>query len=56
MPIEIRELSIKTQIVSAPAAQGHTLSTKELQQLKNQLLQECKMMLKAQVNKNSFDR
>lgn len=56
MPIEIRELSIKTQIATAPATQGATLSAKEMQQLKNQLLQECMKMLKANAHKSSFDR
>lgn len=60
MPVEIRELSIKTQIVGAAQAPQPMLPAKELhrltQQLRQQLLQECQQVLKAEHRNSSFER
>jgi hypothetical protein len=56
MPIEIREISIHTKIISAPVPQT-VLNEKALNQLKKQLIQECfKMMKTSTINKSYFDR
>lgn len=45
MAIEIRELVIKTQIVTGQQRQG-TISDRELQALKRNLLETCKQMIR----------
>lgn len=55
MPIEIRELSISTRIVNTPPP-ALALSESQVQQLKQQVMQECLKVLKARTHKSSFDR
>ncbi len=56
MPVEIRELVIKTNIASSRDREAETLSSEKLSQLKQQILQECLKELKDRAVKNSFDR
>lgn len=56
MPVEIRELVIKTEIRSKPVQAEAQLDKEQLKQLKQQIVGECKQMLKNQFNKNSFNR
>ena len=56
MPIEIRELIIKTEISTSAhqATQHHTLE--DLDEMKKQIIEECKRMIKDQSSKNIFKR
>ena len=56
MPVEIRELVIKTEIVSrdTPPAQG--LSLAEMRQLKMQVLAECRRQLRREASRNDYIR
>jgi hypothetical protein len=56
MPIEIRELIIKTEIVSANAKYTSSIKEKELSILKRQLLEECKRMITEKNQENSYKR
>jgi hypothetical protein len=56
MPIEIRELIIKTEISSTAKNVGSEIGTKELETLKTQLLEECKRIITANTKKNTYKR
>ena len=56
MPVEIRELVIKTNISSRNEPEKETLNPEKLSQLKQQIMQECLRALKDRAVKNSFDR
>jgi hypothetical protein len=56
MPVEIRELVIKTNITSSRDRDKETLSPEKLNLLKQQIMQECLRELKDRAVKNSFDR
>ncbi len=57
MPVEIRELVIKTNIISTAKEQDATqLSTQSLAVLKQQIMNECMKMLKDKNHKNNFNR
>jgi len=57
MPVEIRELVIKTNIVSAAKEQETTqLTTQSLALLKQQIMSECMKMLRDKNHKNNFNR
>lgn len=56
MPVEIRELTIKTSIVSRPAPAPDALHGAALAALKEQIVQQCLAQMKHAVNKNNFDR
>jgi len=57
MPVEIRELVIKTNIVSTSREQEATqLTTQSLAALKQQIMNECLKMLRDKNHKNSFNR
>ena len=56
MPVEIRELVIKTSITSTAARGDEPVTTEKLQLLKQQIVQECIKVLKDRAPKNSFDR
>lgn len=56
MPVEIRELVIRTNITSSNTRGESVLETEKLVQLKQQIVQECIKVLKDRTPKNSFDR
>jgi len=56
MAIEIRELVIKTEIHSGKTAQSNGLNAKEVDQLRNQLLEECKRMLYSSEKRKQHNR
>lgn len=56
MPIEIRELVIKTEITSSPGNPGSASKDKQLEKLKKQLLDECRRMVSPAVKRNMHKR
>jgi hypothetical protein len=56
MPVEIRELIIKTQIVSTNTKNSSLAKEKELSLLRKQLLEECKRMIVEKKYDNSYKR
>lgn len=56
MPIEIRELIIKTEILVNETSQGLSIKEKELNMLKNQLLEELKRIASEQNKKKTYKR
>ncbi|KAF2507503.1 hypothetical protein E0W72_11535 [Flavobacterium arcticum] len=56
MPIEIRELIIKTEIVSAGHNPRAMVKEKDLQELKKQMLEECKRIFTEQMRERSNKR
>ncbi|MFN6323057.1 MAG: DUF5908 family protein [Burkholderiales bacterium] len=56
MPVEIRELVIKTNIVSARTREEEILTTEKMLLWKQQIIQECIKALKDKELKNGFDR
>lgn len=56
MPIEIRELIIKTEIVSNNTKNLAVAKEKELSLLRKQLLEECKRLIAEKNQENSYKR
>ncbi|MEE1944510.1 DUF5908 family protein [Pedobacter sp. KR3-3] len=56
MPIEIRELVIKTEIVANGQNNQQTMRGKELQLLKRQLMAEVKRLMAMQQSNNLYNR
>lgn len=56
MPVEIRELVIKTTINTPKEGKQSSLDSKSLSTLKQQLVQECLKALRNKPQTNSFDR
>lgn len=56
MPIEIRELIIKTEISSTAKNNAFDMGVKELEILKTQLLEECKRIIATKTKKNIHKR
>lgn len=56
MPIEIRELVIKTEIAVAGRIQATGISVKELESLKLQVLEECKRLINTKTKKDNYKR
>lgn len=56
MPIEIRELIIRTEIVSANKNSSSAPKTRELQVLKRQLMAEVKKLVAMQQRNNLYNR
>ena len=56
MPVEIRELTIKTTITSDREEQQEAFDYKHLRFLKQQVVQECLKVLKAKTNKDNLNR
>lgn len=56
MPVEIRELIIKTEIVVNGQNYRSGIKEEELKQLKLQLLEECKKMIVERIKKNNNKR
>lgn len=56
MPIEIREIIIKTEISTGEKNQTRGLKEKELNFLKKQVMEECKRILAANTKKSGYKR
>ena len=56
MPVEIRELVIKTEIVSREPPSPQRLSLAELRSLKKQVLAECRRQLRQETSRGGFNR
>lgn len=56
MPIEIRELIIKTEIVTTNTKNNSVVKEKELSLLRKQVLEECKRLIAEKSQVNSYKR
>jgi hypothetical protein len=56
MPIEIREIIIKTEISTGERKGTGTIKDKDLNALKKQLLEECKRMISETSKKQTYKR
>ncbi|MCF6437564.1 MULTISPECIES: DUF5908 family protein [Pseudoalteromonas] len=56
MAVEIRELVIKTAIQSHQETPGHELTEQQVQQLKQQIVQECVKQLGLKQRQKIFER
>lgn len=56
MPVEIRELVIKTTLESRSAARPEVERTAELQALRRDVLDECERMLRTYQGRRRIDR
>ncbi|WP_430410644.1 DUF5908 family protein [Kordia sp.] len=56
MPIEIRELVIKTEIQSVTRSATASHQKQDLSQLKNELLETCKRMISESHKKEKYKR
>ncbi|WP_157848778.1 DUF5908 family protein [Flavobacterium sp. Root901] len=56
MPIEIRELVIKTEIVSSNSRTGNAVKEKEFLLLKKQVLEECRRLISEKNQENRYKR
>lgn len=56
MPVEIREIVIKTTIQSNDRVMKSALGEEEIKQLKNTIIEECKRMMDRQQNKLKYKR
>jgi len=56
MPVEMRELIIKTEIKSRPARQSANLDTQDIKALKQQIIEECLRLFKDKAQRDSFNR
>jgi predicted ATP-grasp superfamily ATP-dependent carboligase len=56
MPVEIRELIIKTQVSANDMHRQAEINEKDVQQLKQQLLAECKKMITERTKKSTNTR
>jgi hypothetical protein len=56
MPVEIREVIIKTEISSIDKSRSGAAKEKELTVFKRQVLEECKRMLAVSTKKTGYKR
>jgi hypothetical protein len=56
MPVEIRELVVRTEVLSAARAHAHTVKEKDLRVLRRQIIDECRRMISERTSKNIFKR
>jgi hypothetical protein len=56
MPVEIRELVIKTEISSATRTAHTHARDRQWEKLKKQLLEECRQMVAAETRRNIHKR
>lgn len=56
MPVEVRELIIKTEIKSRPSQAAAGLDADEVKQLKQQIIDECLRFFKSMARRDSFNR
>lgn len=56
MPIEIREVNIKTNVVSSSDSGNSMMNERELSRFREQLLEECKKLIQSKTNKKRYKR
>ncbi len=56
MPVEIREITIRTDVSSGNRDRSGTVSVREIEKLKQQLRNEYMRMLSASTKKNGYKR
>jgi hypothetical protein len=56
MPVEIRELIVKTEITSGNKGSSAFTKQLELNMMKKQILEECKRMIAEKTKQNSIKR
>ncbi|WP_248798705.1 DUF5908 family protein [Pseudomonas sp. MWU13-2105] len=56
MPVEIRELVIRTAIVSRDERESELLNSEKITLLKKSIVQECLRALKEKTSRSRFDR
>lgn len=56
MPIEIRELIIKTEIVTPGQNTGRISKDKQLEKFRKQLIAECKQIIASSARRNNHKR
>jgi len=56
MPIEVRELIIKTEIKTQSASQTMKLAPQDIKALKQQIIDECLRTMKGKGQRDSFNR
>jgi len=56
MPIEIRELIIKTEISTSNRSRSETVTEEELNNIRVKLLEECKRMISAGYKRDRYKR
>ncbi len=56
MPVEIREIIIKTEIFTTDRNYSAGIKEEDLHSLKKLLLEECKRIITERTNKNSYKR
>jgi Family of unknown function (DUF5908) len=56
MPIEIRELIIKTEIVNSGMSQGTLSKDKQYEKIRKQLMAECKQIIATSLRRNDNKR
>jgi hypothetical protein len=56
MPIEIREINIKTNVLSHTASRDAGMDPHEFHRLREQLLDECKKLLLSNTSKRRYKR
>jgi hypothetical protein len=56
MPIEIREIIIRTEISTAERHHGNGIKEKDINILKKQLLEECRRIISENTKKTSYKR
>lgn len=56
MPIEIRELIIKTEVRTANSVTSTAIRDHDLSMLKDQLLDSCKRMIQEQTKRTNYKR
>ncbi len=56
MPVEIRELIIKTEVRSTPGTTSSENSMEDLNVWRKQLLEECRRMVLEVTKKNKYNR
>jgi hypothetical protein len=56
MPVEIREIIIKTEISATDRKDSHGMKIKDMNALKKQLLNECKRLIAERTKKNNYKR
>ena len=56
MPVEMRELIIKTEIKSLQTRQSKSLDTQDIKALKQEIIEECLRLYKEEAHRDSFNR
>lgn len=56
MPVEIRELVIRTEVLSAARTRAGTVKEKDLAMLRRQIMEECRRMIGERTSKTIYKR